>query len=451
MRKKQYYFFYLRLMILLPFSIMFLSACVTIPKNYLETDQWSSKSSMYKTKPFSDQERVALSMDAYTLVQSIEQQKRQKRYLKANAVNQLFAGFGKQLDFDRQYNSILQKNSVATDSIKAVETYAAAQLLLSASIYENTYQKNRVVRRTLNRGESGNHIPKRALQRSRAYLYSTSVRKKISGHNKKYYSPATDSILRTLPKTNWLKEITCRVFQKNDRLNTVGYNFLFTTIKRLGYSAGLVHGTSQQKLNAEKLMPFLQPFDIILSKSPSHLTDKLIPGYFGHAAIWLGPGIMDKLLSGEERRKERLKFGINKKSIVEAIRPGVKTSSLEEFADGEDYLVLRIKDLTEAQKTEIVTNSQKQLRKAYDFLFDFESPETISCTELIYLAYDFVDWQVRFYRSEFYISPDDLPLTAFKNGNLKFPVFIQNETVYENSCNLLMQSILGVPGETAGK
>jgi hypothetical protein len=451
MWKKHLYIFFVWKMILFCFPAMFLASCVTIPKNYLETDLWPVKSTLSKAKPFSDHERAVLNKDADTLIQSIELQKRQKRYLKANAVNKLFAGFGKQLDIDRQYNSFLQERSSESDSLKAVKTYAAAQLLHSASIYEKTYQKNRVVRRTLNRGESGNRIPKRALQRSRAYLYSIAVRKEISGQNKKYYSPVTDSILKTLPKTNWLKDITCRVFQKNDRLNMAGYNFLFAAINTLGNSAGLVQGISQQKTNAEKLAPFLQPFDIILSKSPSHLTDKLIPGYFGHAAIWLGPGITNKLLSGEEKRKDRLKFGINKKSVVEAIRQGVKTSSLEEFADGEDYLILRLKNITPSQKESVIDNTRKQLGKDYDFIYDFESPETISCTELIYLGYDFVDWQIRYYGSEYYISPDDLPFTAFKNSDLKFPVFIKNDAVYENPGNPFMQKLLGVPDEMAGK
>ena len=429
------------------FPALFLDACVTIRKNYLGTDQWSQNSALCKSKPFSDQERVVLRMDTDSLIQSIEFQKRQKKYLKANSVNQLFAGFGKQLDFDRHYNSILRNGTGESDSVKAAETFAAAQLLCSASIYENTYQKNRVVRRTLNRGESGNCIPKRVLQRSRAYLYSASVRKKISRQNKKCYSPVTDSILKTLPETNWIKEISCRIFLKNDRLNAVGYNAVFAAFDRLGSSSGLDQITSQQKINAEKLIPFLQPFDIILSKSPSHLTDKLIPGYFGHAAIWLGPGIINNIMSGEEKRKDRFKFGINKKSVVEAIRQGVKTSSLEEFADGEDFLIIRLNHLSEPQKNAIIANSGKQLQKEYDFIFDFESPETISCTELIYLSYDFIDWQVRYYGSEYYISPDDLPLTAFKNADLDFPVFIKNDLVYENPGNLFLQKLLGVPDE----
>ncbi len=451
MKDKPHYTFCFQMIFLLSFPAFFFASCITIPKNYLETDLWPAKSSFYKAQSFSDQERVVLSKDADSLIHSIEIQKRQKRYLKANAVNQLFAGFGRQLDFDRYYNSILRESPGESDSMRSVETCAAAQLLYSASMYENTYQKNRVARRTLNQGESGNHIPKGALRRSRAYLYSASVRKKISGQNRKYYSPVTDSILKTLPGTNWLKEITCRIFQKNDRLNSIGYNLLFTTINTLGKSSGLIHVSLQQKKNAEKLTTFLQPFDIILSKSPSHLTDKLIPGYFGHAAIWLGPGITNKLLTGEEKRKDRLKFGINRKSVVEAIRQGVKISSLEEYADGEDFLILRLKNITQSQKESIVNNTGKQLGKDYDFICDFESPETISCTELVYLSYDFVDWQVRYYGSEYYISPDDLPLTAFKNQDLEFPVFIQNETVYKNPDNLFVQKILGVPVEMAGK
>jgi hypothetical protein len=47
----------------------------------------------------------------------------------------------------------------------------------------------------------------------------------------------------------------------------------------------------------------LQPLDIILEKTPFRLTDKLIPGHFGHVAIWTGSkaelidaGVWDELL-----------------------------------------------------------------------------------------------------------------------------------------------------------
>ena len=41
----------------------------------------------------------------------------------------------------------------------------------------------------------------------------------------------------------------------------------------------------------QEILKDLQPLDILLEKTPFRLTDKLIPGYFGHVSIWVGNGL----------------------------------------------------------------------------------------------------------------------------------------------------------------
>jgi hypothetical protein len=59
-----------------------------------------------------------------------------------------------------------------------------------------------------------------------------------------------------------------------------------------GNSVGLVESRKGKLYGKEairqQLLKKLQPLDIILEKTPFRLTDKLIPGHFGHVAIWVG-------------------------------------------------------------------------------------------------------------------------------------------------------------------
>ena len=62
--------------------------------------------------------------------------------------------------------------------------------------------------------------------------------------------------------------------------------------KFFGNSVGLVESRKGKLFGNEQIkkeiQEVLQPLDIILEKTPFRLTDKLIPGHFGHVAIWVG-------------------------------------------------------------------------------------------------------------------------------------------------------------------
>lgn len=376
----------------------------------------------------------------------ITEQKKRKSYLRAIQINQLYSVFGQQLNNDRYYNDVLQKNKTKADSLSPEQYQAALELLSSAQNYERSYQKNRLVRRSLNRGDPGNNIPREVLWKSNKFLYNPAIRKELEINFMRYYNRQTDRVFNQLPKTNACIALRNSVFHKNDRLHSCIYTIVYGGSYVVGNTIGLFHRGTNAQQNASLLLAALQPFDIVLMKSPHHLTDQFIPGYFGHVGIWLGSGLAAGL-----KEKVAANDSIKGKAMVEVLRSGVRISTLKDFADGEVFLVIRPQNLSNELKGTIISNVEKQVGKDYDFNFDIESPEAITCTELVYLAYDFVDWQIRYTWSRYTLSPDDLALTALKNPLFEFPAFIENGVITANPNHSVIRSLVGEPEQLSSQ
>jgi uncharacterized protein YycO len=414
------------------------SSCVSLQKNYLVERINLLEDQKVNFIP-SEAKKNILQIKADSLLQVISEHKRQGLHLHASEINQLYAVFGQQLNNDRYYNEILQREKIDNDSLSPQQYLAALELLSSAENYQHSYGKNRLVRRTLNRGDRGNNIPRGVLWRSNKFLYDPSIRRILEKCILRYYNHQTDSIFNQLPETNVFINLKNRVFRNNDRIHSCLYNSAYTGSYVVGNTIGLFSQPTNRKLNADLLRSVLQPFDIVLMKSPHHLTDQFIPGYFGHVGIWFGNDLAAKL-----KGKVPVKDSIKGKAMVEVLRSGVKISTLRDFADGEIFLVIRPRKLSNDLKYNILSNTRKQLGKDYDFNFDIESPEAITCTELVFLAYDFVDWKTRYTWSRVTISPDDLVSTAMSDALFEFPVFIENGMIINYPDPVFIRSLTGV-------
>lgn len=209
--------------------------------------------------------------------------------------------------------------------------------------------------------------------------------------------------------------------------------------KFFGNSVGLVesrkgklYGNEQIK---KEIQEVLQPLDIILEKTPFRLTDKLIPGHFGHVAIWVGnqkelkeKGLWDHEVivpyhnqvcpDGNEESKDGFQ-------IVEALREGVKLSSLEEFMNIDDIAILRPKfgdNVTEKEKESLLL-AFRQLGKEYDFNFDVNTTEKIVCSELAYVCFPQIDWPTEKTAGRHTISPDNVANLCWKGIPLELVTF----------------------------
>lgn len=165
--------------------------------------------------------------------------------------------------------------------------------------------------------------------------------------------------------------------------------------------------------------------DILLEKTPFRLTDKLIPGYWGHAAIWIGTeaelrelGLWDHPLVQEHRREI-----LAGDSVVEALRSGVEMNPLARFLNIDSIGVLRRSQLSVEERRQIVLQALRQVGKAYDFSFDVESLDKVYCSKLIYLAYHGIDWPTKESFGRATISPDDVASGLFSGKPLQLVAF----------------------------
>jgi hypothetical protein len=407
-----------------------LFSCVSLNHNYLGKAKRDPAIITINNLQFSQMEllRKKLDIKADSLINTLSLKKKNNRHLNAAEINQLYANFHVQLDFDRIFNSILQTRR-KKQSFTSLQRLAGAYLLKSALNYDQTYQKNKYIRRAINRGDVGNKIPRNILQKSRKFLYSPKVRKKLTISSRVGKSDLADSLLKQLPSTNLCKSAYYGVFRQNDRISAFFYNiFPYAGNSLFGKVGNRITNRVRQKKYATQLLSVLEPYDILISKSTGHLTSVVIPGHFGHASLWLGdkaPQKRKKIMSVILKDRST-RFKIKEKKMAEALRNGVQLSNLEEYADGDEFLVIRPSSLTEENKKNIVENTMKHLHKKYDFNFDIESPDMINCTELVYLAYDFIEWKVRYFMGRYTLFPDDLLITALTSDKLKVVAFLKN-------------------------
>lgn len=196
-----------------------------------------------------------------------------------------------------------------------------------------------------------------------------------------------------------------------------------------GNAVGLVE-TRKGKLYGKgevsrELKGTLAAGDILLEKTPFRLTDKLIPGYWGHAAVWIGTeeelkglGIWENPVVArfhDEIREGRL--------VVEALRSGVEMNSLEHFLNIDSIGILREPDLDPRGRASIIIRALRQVGKPYDFNFDVESKGSVYCSKLVYLTYGGIDWPTKKSLGRATFTPDDVASKAIQGGRLRLVTF----------------------------
>ena len=169
---------------------------------------------------------------------------------------------------------------------------------------------------------------------------------------------------------------------------------------------------------------------IHLEKTPFRLTDKFIPGHYGHVAIWTGDeaqlralGVWDHPVIAPYQSAVR-----QGRHIVEALRPGVQINSLDRFLNVDDLVVLRHTRLEPERRRQFVLDTFRQIGKEYDFHFDVETDKRIVCSELVYVVFRDVQWPTVRQLGRYTISPDNVAVRAL-DRNPFTPVAIYHDGV----------------------
>lgn len=144
----------------------------------------------------------------------------------------------------------------------------------------------------------------------------------------------------------------------------------------------------------QELKKRLKTGDLILERRNWHLSNAFLPGFWPHAAIYVGtaddlrergldqdPFVAAKLALFEEKAADG-----NEHRVVEALKDGVIFTSLEQATLADYIAVLRPK-LSDQKVNTAIARAFSHHGKPYDFEFDFFSTDRLVCTELVYRSF----------------------------------------------------------------
>ncbi|WP_415064315.1 YiiX/YebB-like N1pC/P60 family cysteine hydrolase [Bdellovibrio sp.] len=188
---------------------------------------------------------------------------------------------------------------------------------------------------------------------------------------------------------------------------------------------GRLYNMSQDEKSA--LISEMKPLDVLMEKTPFRLTDKMIPGHYGHVAIWLGTEEQLKDLRVWDQIPAKIQTKIRSgHRIVEALRPGVELNTLEHFLNIDDFLVIRDTrtNITDEYRRKAILQAIAQIGKEYDFNFDVHTHERIVCSEIAYVVFTDVKWPLEETLRRYTISPDNVAQLAVGQKRIFEPVIM---------------------------
>jgi hypothetical protein len=225
--------------------------------------------------------------------------------------------------------------------------------------------------------------------------------------------------------------------------------------KVFGHGVGVFHSREGKLKNMpedeyHRLVSKMRPLDILLEKTPFRLTDKFIPGHYGHVAIWIGTenelkelDVWELLPHYYKTAKESYSYEgppfqdaiRSGKHIIEALRPGVEINSMNSFLNIDDLAVIRLNDcpkevtfskscLTLKDKRRYLLEAFKQIGKDYDFNFDVNTENKIVCSEIAYRTFLNIDFEITKALGKYSIHPDQVMLKADDMNDPFYPVIL---------------------------
>ena len=136
----------------------------------------------------------------------------------------------------------------------------------------------------------------------------------------------------------------------------------------------------------------LQPGDIILERRNWYLSNAFLPGFWPHAALYIGtPEQLAKLGITRQNAGQAWEAYLRpdngrRRVILEAVSDGVGFHTAEHSLHADYVMVLRPK-LSPEQIATALRRAFSHHGKPYDFNFDFATSDKIVCSELVYHAY----------------------------------------------------------------
>ena len=285
---------------------------------------------------------------------------------------------------------------------------AAATLVRSASFLINLAKNRPTVWKKLDEAEARYGLQRKSF--TRIYKNITSYRWMWRYYEAtRYYEKHREQLLSDLEKSNlekvadWLRseeenlEKSRRLFFERRfayrlhsflRRNSSGYTKVMFHLFQLSGSAVAEMRQPFKKKSGEgkrvssevieQIKSLLKPGDVIVTRHDDAMSNLFLPGFWPHAALYLG--------NQQERSNASLPEHPPHHEILEAKKDGVLFRNLPETLAVDAFVVIR-PALSREDLATALTRATSHEGKLYDFIFDFRKADRLVCTEVIYRTY----------------------------------------------------------------
>jgi len=135
-----------------------------------------------------------------------------------------------------------------------------------------------------------------------------------------------------------------------------------------------------------RLLEVLRPGDVIITRHDDAMSNLFLPGFWPHAALYIGPEtvVVELDLQIEEARRLRWREPLR---VLEARKDGVLLRELADTLRVDAFTVIRPR-LEREDIRRALARALTHEGKLYDFEFDFSRADRLVCTEVVYRAFD---------------------------------------------------------------
>ena len=314
---------------------------------------------------------------------------------------------------------------------------AACFLLRSGTYMIGMAEGRRVIRRKLDEAEPRFNIPRKSF--TEVYRLQTSVRRMWKFHEAwQFYDrhraeihdlhddpqlgeivsllAAEEPFMETRRREYWKYRIRYRLHSFRRRHRTTFEQSMFQLFEFGGRTVAELRDPTagfrkfpKRAAGApcEAALGILEPGDIIVTRHRDALSNLFLPGFWPHAALFVG------------------KLGNGKGDVVEAKKDGVRLRDLCETLSVDCFLVLRAKVGVPVREC-AAERALSHVGKLYDFAFDFCQSDRLACTALVYRSWHGqagISFQLGEQAGRRCLSAEDLIEQALSSGKFEIVAF----------------------------
>lgn len=287
---------------------------------------------------------------------------------------------------------------------------ASCQVVSMARLLIDVLAKNSLVQRKVNEGSPQNHIPRKVFTSIYESLSDTDNAIKMQ-----YMMNLVDAnrdFIETLDKDDYVAKIVQNLEQLETTLHSSQIAFLKLRLGYLWHSIKRRFAVSKQVTSffilenagrviadiglheesrvtpeiQEDLLEILKPGDVMVTRHDFVASNLFLPGYWPHAALYIGSGNEREAL-GIELDAQIAKRWSGEVRTLEAKKDGVLFRPLSETLEVDELVVIR-PDLSKDEIAEGLKRVCAHEGKGYNFDFDFFRSDQLVCTEVVFRAFD---------------------------------------------------------------